>query len=1042
MLSLLNVLAAKKNLNAVLKGAVFFAFFSFFSFGVFGQCNNLNVSVGSDIEACNGANITLTATYTGGPSSGTPIYQWSFNDNGGGGGSVDIPGATSYTYTIPNFNNSTDGTYSCTVTFPDVNNCDDSDNVNVNFPNNNFDVNAGNDFSICQGSNATINTTLSNAPGGGNVTYAWNSVPIIPGTYPNQANPTFSGLPTGTYNFAVSATATDNGNTYLGCDIVQVIVNNLNLNAGNDQTICQGSPFTITSSISNNPSTPAVNYSWTAVNTTTGSSVALIQTGSPSNPTFNNLPAGTYTFTGTATVSGCTDTDQIQVIVNPNPTTPTFTIPANGCPGVSIPISGFTPLANTTYSWYPNVGAFINGSTSNPSVTFNNGGNYNVYVTATNSNGCSSNSAIQNVAITNLQVLNPFVEFGTAALTANNYNNITTYTICSGVSGSSAAYIYNTFPNGSSATYSYSYGTQPSSPIFPGIAEEIGLSIGNNYFTITGALNGCVVSETFNIYAGSNPYVAGGVSNSVGLCTGQTVNFAISPVNPTTNSPNAAGTTYTIGVSDVSSSLPGAVNSMPYATYTDLIGNQNVSYTFNSSSCGQNPPGYPANTFYAVIQASNACGTTTSTVSPIVVSALPNSNFNVSATTICVNSSVTITNAGTSGNAITGPNNNAPFSCLNTGGFFYTISPTTGWTVSGGSIGAPGIPVNNWNGITAASNPATVSFNTSGTYIITQKYQNGCGISTSQRTICVVAPPTCAFTVNPTSSCTPLVTNVTNNTTGPSCGTTPLALAYNWTVTNPVGGTSSVATATAVNPTITLNNNTVAPNLAALNFPITLVVNPLIPGTSTPVPNCSSTCNQTVTVYPQPSFITQPVQPPTVCLDGTFNSLSVTVSYLGPGLPSYQWYSNTTTTNSGGTIIPGATSSSYTPPGTVVGTIHYYCIITFPSNSFCGTLTTIAVPAIVWPDPIASATPTTQTICVGATVPVPFTGSFIPGTGTASYQWNTVSGTTTAAINGAITSTYTPPVFTTTGSFNYTLVTSTPREAAVPPAPLPLLKLL
>ena len=1026
MLSLLNVFAGKKNLNAVLKGVIALVFFGVFSFDVFGQCNGLNVSVGSDIEACNGANITLTATYIGGPNSGTPIYQWSFNsDGGGGGGYVIILGATSSTYTITNFNNSTDGTYSCTVTFPDVNNCDDSDNVNVNFPNNNFDVNAGNDFSICQGSNATINTTLSNAPGGGNVTYAWNSVPIIPGTYPNQANPTFSGLPTGTYNFAVSATATDNGNTYLGCDIVQVIVNNLNLDAGNDQTICQGSAVNISSTISNQPSTPAVNYSWTAVNTTTGSPVTLTQTGSPSNPTFNNLPSGTYTFTGTASVSGCTDTDQIQVVVNPTPTTPTFTIPATGCPGVSIPISGFTPLANTTYSWYPNVGAFINGSTSNPSVTFNNGGNYNVYVTATNSNGCSSNSAIQNVAITNLQVLNPFVEFGTAALTANNYNNITTYTICSGVSGSSVAYIYNTFPNGSSATYSYSYGTQPSSPIFLGIAEEIGLSIGNNYFTITGALNGCVVSETFNIYAGSNPYVAGGVSNSVGLCTGQTVNFAISPVNPTTNSPNAAGTTYTIGVSDVSSSLPGAVNSLPYATYTDLIGNQNVSYTFNSSSCGQNPPGYPANTFYAVIQASNACGTTTSTVSPIVVSALPNSNFNVSATTICVNSSLTITNAGTSGNAITGPNNNAPFSCLNTGGFFYTISPTTGWTVSGGSIGAPGIPVNNWNGITAASNPATVSFNTSGTYIITQKYQNGCGISTSQRTICVVAPPTCAFTVNPTSSCTPLVTNITNNTTGPSCGTTPLALAYNWTVTNPVGGTSSVATATAVNPTITLNNNTVAPNLAALNFPITLVVNPLIPGTSTPVPNCSSTCNQTVTVYPQPSFITQPVQPPTVCLDGTFNSLSVTVSYLGPGLPSYQWYSNVNPVSSGGILIPGATLSSYVPPATAVGTIYYYCVVTFPNNTNCNQIISNNVAAIVVPDPLASASPTTQTICVGGTVPVPFTGTYTPGTGTATFEWNTVTSGVSSAISGAAASTYTPPAFTSTGTFNYSVTINT-----------------
>ena len=164
------------------------------------------------------------------------------------------------------------------------------------------------------------------------------------------------------------------------------------------------------------------------------------------------------------------------------------------------------------------------------------------------------------------------------------------------------------------------------------------------------------------------------------------------------------------------------------------------------------------------------------------------------------------------------------------------------------------------------------------------------------------------------------------------------------------------------------------------------VVNPLIPGTSTPVPNCSSTCNQTVTVYPQPSFITQPVQPSTVCLDGTFNALSVTVSYLGPGLPSYQWYSNINPVSSGGILIPGATSSSYVPPATAVGTIYYYCVVTFPQSTFCNTITSNNVAAIVASDPIASASSATQTICVGGTVPLPLTASFVPGTGTASYQ--------------------------------------------------------
>jgi hypothetical protein len=62
-----------------------------------------------------------------------------------------------------------------------------------------------------------------------------------------------------------------------------------------------------------------------------------------------------------------------------------------------------------------------------------------------------------------------------------------------------------------------------------------------------------------------------------------------------------------------------------------------------------------------------------------------------------------------------------------------------------------------------------------------------------------------------------------------------------------------------------------------------------------------------------------------VCINGTTTALSVAVS--GTSI-TYQWYSNTTSSNSGGTLISGATSSTYTPPSNVAGTKYYYCYVT------------------------------------------------------------------------------------------------------------------
>jgi hypothetical protein len=62
-----------------------------------------------------------------------------------------------------------------------------------------------------------------------------------------------------------------------------------------------------------------------------------------------------------------------------------------------------------------------------------------------------------------------------------------------------------------------------------------------------------------------------------------------------------------------------------------------------------------------------------------------------------------------------------------------------------------------------------------------------------------------------------------------------------------------------------------------------------------------------------------------VCINGTSTALSVTTSGTSP---TYQWYSNTSNSNAGGTIISGATSASYTPPTTAAGTQYYYCSVT------------------------------------------------------------------------------------------------------------------
>ncbi len=287
------------------------------------------VNAGIDQSVCAGASVTLSG-------SGTDTYSW---DNSVSNGIGFIPSANT-TYTVTGTNSAT----GCTNT--------DQVNVTVNaLPT----VNAGNDQTVCAGTTVALSGTGAN-------TYSWNNnvsngigfIPSANATYSvtgtntvtgctntDQVTVTVNVLPTvnagidqsvcaGT-SVALSGTGADtyswdnnvsNGigfipsanstytvtgtNTATGCTNTDQVVVNVNalptVNAGNDQTICNGDNVILNGS-------GAASYSWDN---------AVID-GVSFVPTATEI----YHLQGTD-LNGCQGIDSVQVIVN-NTSTSTLT---------------------------------------------------------------------------------------------------------------------------------------------------------------------------------------------------------------------------------------------------------------------------------------------------------------------------------------------------------------------------------------------------------------------------------------------------------------------------------------------------------------------------------------------------------------------------------------------------------------------------------------------------------------------------------------------------------------------------------------------
>ena len=201
----------------------------------------------------------------------------------------------------------------------------------------------------------------------------------------------------------------------------------------------------------------------------------------------------------------------------------------------------------------------------------------------------------------------------------------------------------------------------------------------------------------------------------------------------------------------------------------------------------------------------------------------------------------------------------------------------------------------------------------------------------------------------------------------------------------------------------------------------------------------SSSENKTITLQliPELLIITTQPQSATYNQGATATPLFVEASVTDGGTLSYQWYSNTTNSTTGGTAISGATAASYTPATDTVGEQYYYCEITNTNSGVNGvqTATTATNTAKITVVPIVDAVaptitthPQSATYNQGATATPLFVEASVSDGGTLSYQWfsNTTNSTEDGtAIDGATEDIYIPNTNTVGELYYYCVVTNT-----------------
>ena len=659
----------------------------------------------------------------------------------------------------------------------------------------------------------------------------------------------------------------------------------------------------------------------------TGTNISIVSTGDISTI---NVPTSTsgvfvYTLVSVSDSSGNQNlSDSVTITVNPLPVVD-FTFTNNVCSGTAVQFT--TTSTGNSYIW--NFDDGVTSSLQNPTYIFNNtNGNstqsFNVSLTVTDNNGC------KNKITKVVTIQNPDTTLNSDAI-SDIYNGFKTFRVCTNTV-SEIQFINASATLATNNNYTINWGDSTpdfNSTSYSTTSHTFSVGLWTLTYTVK-SQNGCSITRIYKVFVGNNPAVGIGNPGNTNICISTPLTF---PITGTENNP--PGTIYKITFNDDSSPL--IFNHPPPAS---------VTHTFLKSSCGitsNNGPTIYQNSFSANIEASNPCDTSGGSVVPIRVSTPPNVNFTIPQAVVCTNNSVCFTNSTIGGEIPTNSSCGAPKSV-------WIISPSTGFTLSSGTLGSDNNGSSNINTWTSGTNAICPIFNTPGNYTITLKIGgNSCSFAQITKTICVEAPPVPTFTLNNTIGCTPQSIIATNNTApANSC---PGNATYIWSVihTPTFCGTSitSIPKQTTTNASYTFTE----PG----NYAITLSA----------TNSCGSfSTSQTVTVTKPPTATINPITTFCQTLPNTTIIPAATVTNCGTQALTYKWSFPDGTPSTSTADNPGSISYSTS------GTFSYSLIVT----NECGS-TTANSSFIIKPTPTVTDI-TSQQKCKGQiTDAITFTGT-------------------------------------------------------------------
>ena len=728
--------------------------------------------------------------------------------------------------------------------------------------------------------------------------------------------------------------------------------------------------------------TGTASYQWysNTTNATTGGTLIAGATTATYAPAAINT-AGSYYYYGVATLtgSGCgsatSASAEVVVVADPSITVQPLTTQTVCQNGLSTPltvtVTGGT--GTTTYQWFTNpvnsnVGGIASGNAATLTpITAVVGTAYVYCVINTTGVGCSSSAS------TTAQVI--VVPIPTVTTQPLN-----TQTVCLNGATTPLSFVYS---NGTgTATYQWYSNAANSTAGGTAIAGETNATFtppsataGTTYYyciaTLSGSGCGTVTTATAAVIVVGLPTITAQPTVTQNICEGGTANpIAVSYSGGT-------GTASYQWFSNNTNATTGGALIAGATTNQYAIPIQNTAGNYF---------------YYAEVTLSGSgCGTISSATSEVVVFLDPSlATQPLTTQSLCVNGAPTdlqvtyIDGAGTPS-------------------YQWYLNNTN--TTSGGTL----IP----SATNATYTPSTVNPGTQYFYCEVALSGSGCAATVSAAAeVIVVGLPTVSLQAIANET---VCLGGTPSTLSPGILGGTGAVSYQWYSNT----TNDVTTGTAIAGE---TNATYSPAATAVGATYYYLITTFA-GT-----NCGSVTTNTsqIIVVADPTITTQPIATDSLCVGGTPATLSV-VSAGGVGTPTYQWYSNTTNSNAGGTSIPGAAASTYSPPSTnVVGSEFYYAQITL-SGSGCDAVSSAVSEIVNVADPIISTQPlTTQNECVNAPTTA-ISAAVSGGLGTVSYAWfsNSSAVTPGTVIPGANTTSILPansPVGTT---FYYMVATLT-----------------